>query len=134
MRVGTPLSVLVLASVLLTSGLAGATPAAAATTRAHVRVDQAGYVLGRPMRAWVLARRPTPRLRFTVVDRRGRTVLRGRTGPSTGRWNARHAGVLPIDLSGIRQAGRYRVVLAVGPRSARHGSGWGRPVASSTPS
>jgi len=115
MRVGTPLSVLVLASVLLTSGLAGATPAAAATTRAHVRVDQAGYVLGRPMRAWVLARRPTPRLRFTVVDRRGRTVLRGRTGPSTGRWNARYAGVLPIDLSGIRQAGRYRVVLAGRP-------------------
>lgn len=67
------------------------------------------------MRAWVLARRPTPRLRFTVEDRRGRSVLRGRTGASAGRWNARYAGVLPIDLSGIRRAGRYRVVLAGRP-------------------
>lgn len=112
MRVATAL---IMAVVLLSGSVAHPGPAQAATTRAHVRVDQAGYVLGRPMRAWVLARRPTPRLRFTVVDRRGRTVLRGRTGRSTGRWNSRYTGVLPIDLSGIRRAGRYRIELAGRP-------------------
>jgi endoglucanase len=67
------------------------------------------------MIGWVVAPRATPRLRFTVVDRRGRTVLRGRTGRSTGRWNRRYRGVLPIDLAGIGRAGRYRVLLVGRP-------------------
>lgn len=114
MRVGTPLPVLVILLAVVGSGMAGPAPVAAAT-RALVRVDQAGYVLGRPMTAWVLSPRPTPRPRFRVVDRRDRTVLRGRAGASTDRWNARYRGVLPIDLSGIRKRGRYRVVLAGRP-------------------
>ncbi len=115
MRVGTSLSMLIVMSMLV-GGVVEPWPAAAADRADVVRVDQAGYVLGRPMTAWVLARRPTPRPRFRVVDRRGRTVLRGRTGPSTGRWNRRHQGVLPIDLSGVTKAGRYRVILEGRPQ------------------
>jgi endoglucanase len=111
MRVGTPLAVLLLLVGLVGSGVVAPAPATAATT-ALIRVDQAGYVLGRPMPAWVLSPRPTPRSRFRVVDRKGRVVLRGRAGKSVGRWNARYQGVLPLDLSGITRAGRYRVELA----------------------
>lgn len=110
-----PPAMLLLVTVLVGSGLVGQGPVAAAA-RSLIRVDQAGYVLGRPMTAWVVTARPTPRPRFTVVDRRGRTVLRGRAGVSTGRWNARYRGVLPIDLSGIAKAGRYRVILAARPK------------------
>ncbi len=113
MRVGTPLAALLILVCLVGSGVAAPAPAAAAT-KSLIRVDQAGYVLGRPMTAWVLAARPTPRPRFRVVDRQGRVVLRGRAGASTGRWNARYQGVLPLDLSGIRRSGRFRVELAGG--------------------
>ncbi|MET0773360.1 MAG: glycoside hydrolase family 9 protein, partial [Candidatus Limnocylindrales bacterium] len=114
MRIGTPLALLLLALVVAGGGLLAPAPAVA-QTRYLIRVDQAGYVLGRPMTAWVLAPSATPRLRFSVVDRRGRAALKGRTGRSTGRWNPRYRGVLPIDLSGIRRAGRYRVVLVGRP-------------------
>lgn len=114
MRVGTPLRLLIALVMLVGSGVVVQAPAAAAT-RALIRVDQAGYVLGRPMTAWVLSPRPTPRPRFRVVDRRERTVLRGRAGASTGKWNPSYRGVLPIDLSGIARRGRYRVVLAGRP-------------------
>ena len=110
MRIGTPLAMLLLALAMVGGGLLVPAPAAA-QSRHLIRVDQAGYVLGRPMTAYVLSPRATPRLRFTIADRRGRTVLRGRTGKSTGRWNPRYRGVLPIDLSGIRRAGRYRIEL-----------------------
>lgn len=110
MRVGTPLWVLMLLLALV-GGAAIAPPPATAAAASLVRVAEGGYVLGRPMTAWVLAAQPTPRPRFRVVDRRGRDVLRGRAGASTGRWNPRHRGVLPIDLSGIGKAGRYRIEL-----------------------
>jgi hypothetical protein len=112
MRIGTPWSMLVLALTAVMAGGLVATPSTSAASASVIRVDQAGYVLGRPMTAWVLAARPTPRPRFRVVDRRGRTVLRGRAAHATGRWNPRYRGVLPLDLSGIRRAGRYRVELA----------------------
>ena len=114
MRIGTPLSMLLLGLAVVGGGLLPSAPAAAAS-RHLIRVDQAGYVLGRPMTAWVLAPSATPRLRFAVVDRRGRTVLKGRTGASTGRWNPRYRGVLPIDLSGIERSGRFRVLLVGKP-------------------
>jgi hypothetical protein len=111
MRVGTPLSMLVLALALVGTCLLEAAPVSAAT-HPLIRVDQAGYVLGRPMTAWLLAAQPRPRPRFRVLDKRARTVLRGRAGVSTGRWSPRYRGVLPLDLSGIRRSGRYRIELA----------------------
>ncbi|MFF4353640.1 cellulase N-terminal Ig-like domain-containing protein [Streptomyces sp. NPDC001530] len=42
---------------------------------------------------------------FTVVDERGRTVLRGGLGPSAGSWNAAYDTVRTVDLSALRRDG-----------------------------
>lgn len=119
MRVGTLLVALLLLAV--TGSAMGPAPASAARKRPSlasplVRVDQAGYVLGRPITAWLLAARPTPRQRFEVRRRNGDKVLEGKAGASSGRWNARYRAVHPLDLSDIRRPGDYRVVLVIKPR------------------
>src|SRR5262249_46376093 len=73
----------------------------AGRTVALVRVDQLGYAPGERKVAYLLAPRASPRAPFMVVDGRGRVVLRGRAGPSRGRWNARWGAVQPLDLSAL---------------------------------
>jgi hypothetical protein len=102
------------AVTLAATGLAAGAPAAGAapgTVAGVVRVDQVGYAVGEPKRAFLLAEAPAGGTRFAVVDARGRTVLGGRVGRPTGGWNARYRAVHPIDVSALRRPGSYRIVV-----------------------
>ncbi|HCT78201.1 MAG TPA: hypothetical protein DGT23_16825 [Micromonosporaceae bacterium] len=90
-----------------------ATPSASAATAAAdvglIRVDQVGYSTSESKTAYLLATAPAPGARFEVVNERGRVVLSGRVGPSNGEWSTAYPAVHPIDLSGLRKPGSYKV-------------------------
>jgi hypothetical protein len=111
-RYRAPLAVL--AAVLVAVGPLGGSPAtgaAAGTIHGVIRVDQVGYALDEAKQAFLMAEAPAGTPRFAVVDASGRTVLSGRVGPRTGRWNGRYRAVHRIDLSPLRRPGRYRIVV-----------------------
>ncbi|HEX7307036.1 glycoside hydrolase family 9 protein [Lentzea sp.] len=83
-----------------------AAPAQAAPA-AHVRLDQIGFGTSEAKHAYVLG--GAANTRFSVVDSRGRTVLTGRTGASTGSWSEKFPAVHPIDFSALKTAGTYRI-------------------------
>jgi len=76
-----------------------------------VRVDQVGYAVHEPKRAFLLAEAPAGGAPFSVVDSGGATVLSGRVGRRSGGWNARFRAVHPIDFSALRRPGRYRILV-----------------------
>jgi len=81
----------------------------AAPDRPQIRVDELGFAPGEAKIAYLLAPRALPGASFSVVDRRGRTVLSGTAGTSRGSWNGAYGAVQPLDLSALRAAGTYRV-------------------------
>jgi endoglucanase len=89
--------------------------AAASGPAAFVRVNQAGYPLAGPKRAYLLAGAADPAAPFRIVDAAGRTVLLGHAGPALGRWSAAFPHVYPIDFSRLRARGTYRIVVAGSP-------------------
>ncbi|MFC6084203.1 glycoside hydrolase family 9 protein [Sphaerisporangium aureirubrum] len=99
-----------LALATLTTGLATAAPAHAAPA-AFIRVDQVGFAPAEAKHAYLMtAQAGTASAgRFSVVDRRGRTVLSGTTGRDLGSWNTRYPHVLDLDLTRLRTPGAYRV-------------------------
>jgi endoglucanase len=124
------LGAVVVASVLLAPvGLASARPVHAAvppaktgrttlgtagttgTTRAFVRVDQLGFRPGERKVAYLMLGTKTPGLTFSVVNRVGHTVLRGRAGSTAGWWSSTYPAVYPLDLTGVHAVGTYRVVV-----------------------
>jgi endoglucanase len=72
-------------------------------------VNQQGYLPGEPKQARLMARGVVPDARYVVTNRSGSVVLRGRLRRPTGSWSARFPAVYRIDLSSLRQPGRYRV-------------------------
>ncbi|WP_086660680.1 glycoside hydrolase family 9 protein [Lentzea kentuckyensis] len=95
-------------AVLVAAVLSGVvvTPAQAAPA-GHIRLDQIGFGTTETKHAYVLG--GAANTTFTVVDSRGRTVLTGRTGASTGSWSEKFPSVHPIDFSKVRTAGTYRI-------------------------
>ena len=85
--------------------------ASSASASGLVRVDQLGYPTTAPKSAVLMATRPARGARFEVVTATGRTVLRGRVRMAEGRWNTRYRYVYRLDLSAVRGAGRYRIVV-----------------------
>ncbi|MCX2953563.1 glycoside hydrolase family 9 protein [Lentzea sp. NEAU-D7] len=81
-------------------------PAQAAPT-GQIRLDQVGFGTSEQKHAYVLG--GAANTRFSVVDSRGRTVLTGRTGASTGSWSDTFPAVHPIDFSSLRRSGTYRI-------------------------
>jgi endoglucanase len=84
---------------------------------AVVRVDQVGYPTGATKRAYLMSEKAEAGAPFHVVGSSGRTVYRGRVGPSSGAWSARYAHVYPLDFDRVRATGTYRVVVT-GPVGA----------------
>src|SRR5689334_23006877 len=78
---------------------------AASKAAAAIRVDQVGYATGEAKRAYLLSPAPAAGTGFTVRDDRGRTVLAGKVGASTGGWNDAYTAVHPIDFGALRAAG-----------------------------
>ncbi|KOV79835.1 glycoside hydrolase family 9 protein [Nocardia sp. NRRL S-836] len=93
-----------LVAAVLTGVVVAPAEAAPAT---YIRVDQVGFGTGEAKHAYVLG--GAANAKFSVVDGRGRTVLTGRTGASTGSWSEKFPSVHPIDLSGVRTPGTYRI-------------------------
>ncbi|GGU80252.1 glycoside hydrolase family 9 protein [Lentzea flava] len=81
-------------------------PAQAAPAK-YIRLDQVGFGITEAKHAYVLG--GAANTKFTVVDSRGRTVLTGKTGASTGSWSDKFPAVHPIDFSALKAAGTYRI-------------------------
>lgn len=80
---------------------------AQAAPAGHIRLDQIGFGTTEAKHAYVLG--GAANTKFTVVDSRGRTVLTGRTGASTGSWSEKFPSVHPIDFSRVQTPGTYRI-------------------------
>jgi hypothetical protein len=80
---------------------------AQAAPAGHIRLDQIGFGTAETKNAYVLG--GAANTKFTVVDSRGKTVLTGKTGASTGAWSDRFPSVHPIDFSALKTAGTYRI-------------------------
>ncbi|WP_329789443.1 glycoside hydrolase family 9 protein [Lentzea sp. DG1S-22] len=91
----------VLTSVVVAPAQAQPSPAG------HIRLDQVGFGTSEQKHAYVLG--GAANTKFSVVDSRGRTVLTGRTGASTGSWSDRYPAVHPIDFSQLKKSGTYRI-------------------------
>src|SRR5438105_5498134 len=81
--------------------LAGSGSAGRVQPEAAIRVDQLGFTPGETKVAYLLAASRPGAAGFTVVNRAGRVVLRGRAGGSRGPWNARYRFVAPLDLTSV---------------------------------
>lgn len=96
--------------LLVVAAAAVSAPRSSPSARpAEIRVDQLGYAPGEKKIAYLLAPAPSAAASFSVVDARGRTVLRGRAGPSRGPWNGAFRAVEPLDVSGLHSVGIYRI-------------------------
>lgn len=97
------------AVVLLSSG--------SSPGRAYVRVDQLGYALRAPKRAYLITTVPETGKVFAVHRADGAVVLSGAVGRSIGRVNARFRYVYELDFDRLAQPGTYSVAVA-GPPAA----------------
>ena len=86
--------------------------AAPAPGAAFVRVNQAGYPIGSPKRAYLLSSVAEPAASFHVTRADGRVVVSGRVGAALGSWSARYPHVYAIDFSRLRAPGTYTVTVA----------------------
>ncbi|MET9634164.1 glycoside hydrolase family 9 protein [Lentzea sp. NPDC006480] len=95
-------------AALVAAVLAGVVVAPAqAAPAGHIRLDQVGFGTAEAKHAYVLG--GAANTKFTVVDSRGKTVLTGKTGASTGSWSDKFPAVHPIDFSALKTAGTYRI-------------------------
>jgi endoglucanase len=83
-------------------------------TAAQIRVNQVGYEIGTPMRAYLVTLTPQSEMRFAVKNAAGETAFSGAAGPSSGMWNK--FTVYPLDFA-LTTAGTYTVSVS-GPLSA----------------
>ena len=111
-------SIVVLAVLIAGGTLALGAHGAARAPSAFVRVNQLGYPVSAPKRAYLMS--SVPETGATYGLRRssgGPTVLGGRVGSSVGRWSARFPYVYALDFDGVVSAGTYAVDVA-GPAGA----------------
>ncbi|WIM97480.1 glycoside hydrolase family 9 protein [Actinoplanes oblitus] len=78
---------------------------------ALIRVDQVGWTTGETKIAMLLAPGDAAGVTATVLDEDGDAVLTVTAGASRGAWNARLRAINPLDLTGLRRSGTFRVRL-----------------------
>jgi endoglucanase len=103
------------ATVALQLGLVTVT--AAASPEAFVRVNQIGYEVGAPKRAYVLSTLNETGAPFTVLAQDGHVTLRGVVGASLGKWSRRAGAAYALDFDSLRTPGKYTIALG-GPAAA----------------
>ncbi|MCT9930672.1 glycoside hydrolase family 9 protein [Planotetraspora sp. A-T 1434] len=96
-----------LAALVLTVG--SPAMAAAGKNAGFIRVDQVGFSAGEAKHAYLMSTGAATGAAFTVVDERGRAVLKGHAGADLGKWNSRYPHVYDLDLTALREPGRYRI-------------------------
>jgi endoglucanase len=95
----------------------------------EIRINQVGYVSDCEKVALVMSSVRLGAAGFSVVAASGRSVRRGRLGPSRGAWSRAWPYVYPADFSALTRAGHYAVevdgarspVFRVGSGSALYG-------------
>lgn len=106
MRFIPPAAAAAAVTVALTVLTAGS-PAMA--TSGFIRVDQVGFAPAEAKHAYLMSAGASSGARFSVVDHRGREVLRGTAGRDLGAWNAAYGHVYDLDLTRLRTPGSYRI-------------------------
>jgi endoglucanase len=105
------------ALVLAVACTAGAAPRAASSATsflpaagtAAVRVNQVGYDLAGPKRAYLMASATEAGATFAVKDEGGTTVFFGPVGPPLGQWSSSFPFVYALDFDAVQQAGSFTV-------------------------
>ncbi|WP_246610777.1 glycoside hydrolase family 9 protein [Nonomuraea rhizosphaerae] len=75
----------------------------------HIRVDQVGFAPAESKHAFMMTRAGASGARFSVVRDDGREVLKGSAGRDLGPWNGTYGHVYELDLTALKEPGRYRV-------------------------
>jgi endoglucanase len=94
-----------LALVATSTGLSSAS----AETRAFIRVNQVGYPIDAPKRAFLMTTSRGDGATWRLIDASGTSVASGTVGPDLGAWSDTYRHVYPIDLPDVATAGRYRI-------------------------
>ncbi|HZP90137.1 MAG TPA: glycoside hydrolase family 9 protein [Actinomycetota bacterium] len=92
--------------------------AARSAAVAFVRVDQVGYPLAAPKRAYLMSSDRETGAAFQVRDGQGRIVYAGHAGPSLGAWSDAFPFVYPIDFDAVTTPGTYRIVVTAPVRAS----------------
>jgi endoglucanase len=102
-----------------TSSSKGKAPSGRSSPKAtaFIRVNQVGYPLDAPKRAYLMARKSEAGATFTVRSSEGTTVFSGTVGASAGAWSKRFKDVYPLDFDAVQAPGTY-TVSATGPEPA----------------
>ncbi len=104
------ITALATAAGLVAAGLVTAGPSNAALGNpTALRVDQVGYGAGEAKQAYLMSGVAAPGAPFAVVDDSGTTVFAGKAGASRGTWNDQYTAVHPLDFTGLRRPGTYRI-------------------------
>ncbi|SHN45029.1 glycoside hydrolase family 9 protein [Cryptosporangium aurantiacum] len=83
-------------------------------TDAVVHTDQVGYGTLETKVAVLLAPRKADSAGFVVERQDGSVALKGTVGTDRGAWSERYPATYPIDVSGLRTAGAYRIRVTGG--------------------
>ena len=100
--------VLIMASVLISQAAAAK---ASAPAKALVRVNQVGYALAAPKRAYLMASASEAGAVFTVKGSTGKTSYSAGVGPSLGSWSATYAFVYALDFDKVSMAGTFTITV-----------------------
>src|SRR5690349_19573088 len=104
-RIAVALAASVLALLAIPSVPAGA---GAGAPPAAVRVNQVGYDLHGPKRAYLMSPVSEAGTTFAVVRAGGQVAYTAPVGASTGAWSDTYGFVYPLDFDAVAAAGRYR--------------------------
>src|SRR5262249_43926063 len=84
--------------------------AAGARTPPEVRVNQIGYDLHGPKRAYLMSSTALTGKTFAVVRTDGSVVYSPGIGASSGAWSDTYGSVYPLDFDAVDAPGTYRIV------------------------
>lgn len=87
-------------------------------TDAVIRTDQVGYGTTETKVAVLLAPRKADSATFLVERQDGSVAMKGTVGADRGAWNSRYPATYPVDVSGLRTAGAYRIRVSGGVTAA----------------
>ena len=88
--------------------ISGALAPQTANISPELRINQAGYAVGVPKVAYLMAGARLPRVSFTIAGSHG-VVFRGTSTADVGAWNAQYRAVYALNFSTLRRPGTYRI-------------------------
>jgi endoglucanase len=100
------------AAVVASTVITAAQTAAAVAPKAHIRVDQVGYLRHDAKHAYLMTSAAVSGETFDVVNATGHRIMHGKVSAvNRGRWNAAYPAVYDITFSPLTRPGRYHLVV-----------------------